>query len=179
MCSLRDVHTQLSVVGSKSTQTSRRRRRKRIAPTELKKIRKELKPSPRQPDQVEERPVTMAANTNGTSSNGVADDDRICNPLAHWDYFSELETPFVTLEQTSLGNSDPAHKVFIPNPEVISEAPYNDSKKAIRKKSLHGTIASSEISFVVSLLSSCWSKSVLHTRVLSCTSSTGRFCDGL
>jgi ankyrin repeat protein len=169
----------LSIIGSKDSHLSRRRRRKRYPRAKLKKISQELKPSRLQFDTDKSRKTAIASQATGTLMESVVVDDRLYNPLARWDYFSELETPFVTLEQTILGNSDPIHKAHTPNTGFISELTNDDSKKAIRKSNLRSTIARSELSFVVSLLSSRWSKSALHTRVLSCTSSTGQFCEGL
>jgi ankyrin repeat protein len=106
-------------------------------------------------------------------------DEPFYNPLVHWDYFSDLKDPFVTLDQVLLGNSDPVHTANTPSLAVIAESKGDDSRKDMRKKKLRSIIAPSELSFVVSLLSSRWSASSLHTRVLSCISSTSRFSEQL
>jgi hypothetical protein len=169
----------LSIIGSKDSHSSRRRRRKRFPRAELKTISKELKPTRPQFDPDKSRKTAIASQATGTLMESLVVDNRLYNPLAHWDYFSELETPFVTLEQTILGISDPIHKAQTPNTGFISEVTNGDGKKTIRKTNLRSTIACSELSFVVSLLGSRWSKSALHTRVLSSASSTGQFCEGL
>lgn len=117
------------------------------------------------------------------------------NPLAHWDYFADTHTSaFVPLDPMIGGgtrdvttsetrgqatNMDRA----IPdvyNGETMSAHRFQLAilqKKEMRKTKLRSIIAHSELSFVVSLLSSSWSKSCLHTRALTYASMTDQLDD--
>jgi ankyrin repeat protein len=126
-----------------------------------------------------QRKTAIASQPTETLLDSTVVDDRLYNPLVHWDYFSTLENPFVTLEQVAISGNNPAHKTDIGGQENISIVKGNEGKRDVRRQKLRSFIASSELSFVISLLSSRWSKSSLGTRVLSYTSSTDNFCNDL
>ncbi|KAE9377549.1 ankyrin [Stipitochalara longipes BDJ] len=177
---LRDVQKQLAAILPKNNMSSSRRRRRNITTqAEFKNMCVQLKPRKRRDELTVQRKTDIATQPTENLLDSVMAEERLYNPLAHWDYFSDLENPFVTLDQVFLGNSDPIHTANTSSPAIIATAKGNESKKDMRKRKLQSIIARSELSFVVSLLSSRWSASSLHTRVLSCISSTTPFGEQL
>jgi hypothetical protein len=98
------------------------------------------------------------------------------NPLAHWDYLANFAEPTINLKQTMI-NECRGRTVSNYLGPVLFQTP--DDESLPRKEWLRSVICGSELSFVVSLLKSDWSKSSSPTRVLSDPWTTDRFCDML
>jgi hypothetical protein len=127
----------------------------------------------------------MATPSEKLLASEVVEDSIFYNPLAHWDYFADAGKRCVTLEQILTSDSTANESnVMIAPPTSIAVPPAAQActsemavhnNRDVRKRRLEGMVAPSELSFVVSLLSSRWTKSCLHTRVLSATSESQIF----
>ncbi|KAH7377509.1 hypothetical protein BKA64DRAFT_688292 [Cadophora sp. MPI-SDFR-AT-0126] len=184
---LRDVYKQLAAINPQKHAGSSRRRNKLTARNERRRISMQMKPQRQDISSTQRQAILISMPTDRLLRSEVVEDSVFYNPLAHWDYFSDPGPRFVTLEQVLKSNTATTTEsnvmVASPNSVVVSSAAQvcasanaaSGNSRAVRKRRLHGMVARSELSFVVSLLSSRWTKSCLHTRVLSTTSGSQVF----
>lgn len=167
--SVRDVRKRISAITPQDMAASLRHQRKVASRAKLRKAADQMKPrSGRQPLTEERRSTRPVFRIEGPLGEEIIDGDldgRIYSALVHWDYFSDFSIPFIAPQQLALDKDGGALKRDRASRWDTSEL--NESKKDTQKRKLRSVISGSDLSFIISLLDSRWSKSSLRTKTLS------------